>query len=292
MIRRSFVHLACVLLLFAAAAEAKPKFKALIIDGQNNHKVWPETTQLLKDYLEESKLFSVAIATTPPAEAAMSGFQPPFFEYDVVISNYNGKSWPARTMWAFEKYVKGGGAFVSVHAANNAFPEWVEYNKMTALGGWGDRSEKSGPYLRLRNGEFVHDPSPGKGGSHGDRHEFAVEIRDPDHPITRGLPLKWMHAVDELYDRLRGPAENVRVLATAYSAPETRGTGEHEPMLMTIDYGRGRVFHTTLGHSVEAMKCVGFITTFLRGTEWAVSGEVTQSVPKDFPSADRTSSRR
>ena len=100
-----------------------------------------------------------------------------------------------------------------------------------------------------------------------------------------------MHAEDELYDRLRGPAENLTVLATAYSDPSTRGTGKHEPILMTVQYGRGRVFHTTLGHHTLAMQCAGFITTLQRGAEWAATGKVTQAVPEDFPGADTTSLR-
>jgi type 1 glutamine amidotransferase len=92
-----------------------------------------------------------------------------------------------------------------------------------------------------------------------------------------------MHARDELYDRLRGPAKNLTVLATAFSDPATGGTGQHEPLLMTIKYGKGRVFHTALGHSPEAMKCVGFAVTLQRGAEWAATGRVRQKVPSDFP---------
>ena len=91
----------------------------------------------------------------------------------------------------------------------------------------------------------------------------------------KGLPTKWRHAQDELYDRLRGPAKNVTVLASAFSDESTRGSGEDEPMLMVIDYGKGRVFHTTLGHDVTAMSDVGFQETLKRGTEWAATGKVT-----------------
>ncbi|MDA7916340.1 ThuA domain-containing protein, partial [Verrucomicrobia bacterium] len=71
---------------------------------------------------------------------------------------------------------------------------------------------------------------------------------------------------------------------------DKKGSGHNEPMLMTIEYGKGRVFHTTLGHYLEAVKCVGFQATFLRGVEWAATGKVTQAVPANFPGPDEVSS--
>jgi len=275
--------------LFVTTAVAAP-IKVLIIDGQNNHD-WKATTPVLKKMLEETGLFTVEVATSPPSGGDMSRFKPAFAKYKVVLSNYNGESWPPEMQQAFEKFVRAGGGFVPVHAANNAFPDWREYNQISGLGGWGDRNEKAGPYVRFREGKFVLDNSPGRGGSHGKQHAFVIEGRDLKHPIMRGLPERWIHVQDELYDRLRGPAQNLHVLATAFSSPETNGSGEHEPMLMTIQYGKGRVFHTTLGHSVQAMKCAGFITTLQRGTEWAATGKVTQKVPKDFPTLEKASQR-
>ena len=52
-------------------------------------------------------------------------------------------------------------------------------------------------------------------------------------------------------------------------------------------YGKGRVFHTTMGHSTVSMNCVGFQTTLNRGAEWAATGKVTQTVPAEFPGADK-----
>ena len=266
--------------------------KILIIDGQNNHD-WKATTPVIKRILEESGIFTVDVATFPPTGQDMSGFSPPFADYKALILNYNGEMWSQKTREAFEEYISSGGGLVVIHAADNSFPEWEEYNKMIALGGWGGRNEKSGPYVRYREGKFVPDNSPGNAGSHGKRHEYKVVIRNTRHPVTYGLSLEWLHAMDELYDSLRGPAQNLTVLATAYSDPETGGTGEHEPALMTIKYGKGRVFHTILGHDVEAMSCVGFITTLIRGTEWAATGKVKMyDVPGDFPSSDNVSIRK
>ncbi len=282
----AFVVSACAPLL-----HAKQKFKALIIDGQNNHGVWPQTSQMMKKYLEETELFSVAIATTAKTGTDDS-FHPEFKNFDVVISNYNGAAWPEATQQSFIEYLKGGGGFVVVHAANNSFGAWKEYNEAIGLGGWGGRNEKSGPYVYFDDqGKLVRDKSAGKGGHHGAQHPFLVTTRNSQHPITKGMPGQWLHEKDELYDMLRGPAENMTVLATAFASKERGGTGRHEPMIFTIDYGQGRVFHTPMGHGIDSQQCVGFITTLQRGTEWAASGKVTQKIPSDFPNVDEVSKR-
>jgi len=227
------------------------------------------------------------------AAAAWQAWQPGFASYDLVVSNYNGELWPEPVRQAFETYVKGGGGFVSVHAANNAFPEWPAYNEMIGVGGWGGRSELSGPYLRKRDGKWTHDPTAGRGGSHGKQHEFLIEVQNREHPIVKGLPERWLHAQDELYDRLRGPARGVEVLAAAMASEETGGSGEWEPILMTISYGSGRVFHTTLGHSTVSMSGLGFQETLKRGAEWAATGEVTfpEISPDELP-ADRVGTKQ
>ena len=159
---------------------------------------------------------------------------------------------------------------------------------MIGLGGWGGRTEKHGPYLRCSaDGKISLDTSKGRGGSHGSQHAFVVQARKADHPITKGLPEKWLHARDELYDSLRGPAKNLTLLATAYS----KKTKRHEPMMMTIAFGKGRVFHTPMGHvnPTDSIRCVGFQTVLVRGTEWTATGKVTTAVPANFPSADKVS---
>lgn len=291
--------------------------KALIVDGQNNHVHWPKTTQMMKQYLEETGRFSVAIARTQflfkgklvdqfplndgkeyqDLKKAKSDpdFSPTFSDYDVIILNsgYGAAPWPEQTQKNFERYMREGGGLVVVHAADNCFPNWKAFNQMIGLGGWGNRNEKDGPYVYINNdGETIRDNSKGPGGAHGPQHEYSIRIR-ADHPITQGMPVQWKHTKDELYQTLRGPAENMTILATAYADPKYKGTDRHEPMVMTVDYEKGRTFHLALGHADYSFECVGMITLLLRGTEWAATGDVKQTpLPADFPTDDASSSRK
>ncbi|QDT02883.1 Trehalose utilization [Rubripirellula lacrimiformis] len=294
----------------AAWSTADDKLKCLIIDGQNNHAAWPKTTAMMKSFLEDTGRFTVDVARTQftwkggdllkqyplddgknyqdlPEPKTDPNFKPNFADYDVVLSNFGWKAaaWPSETKTALDDYIRGGGGLVIVHAADNSFGDWDAFNEMIGLGGWDGRNEKSGPYVYLDNdGKVVRDESKGSGGAHGPQHPYLIVIREPNHPITKGLPRAWMHAKDELYQQLRGPANNMTILATAYADPKFNGTDRHEPMLMTIDYDKGRVFHTPMGHDDGSVGCVGFITTLVRGAEWAATGDVKPvPTPDDFP---------
>jgi type 1 glutamine amidotransferase len=281
--------LACLALGRPAVAEEK--VRVLIIDGQNNHN-WKAMTPPMKADLIKSGRFTVDVATTPEKQApreAWDDFRPDFSKYDVVLSNYNGEPWPDRVQKALEAYVSKGGGLAVIHAANNAFEGWSEWDKMIGLGWrkntYGDRLtlDDAGKVVRTSKGE-------GPGAGHGAAHAYKVVVRDPDHPITRGMPREWMHAKDELYHGQRGPAEDMEILATAYSDKAKGGTGANEPMVWVIPYGKGRVFTTVMGHvggnDTTAIRCVGFETVMLRGTEWAATGKVTIPIPANFPTAD------
>ena len=181
----------------AQTALAATPIRALIIDGQNNHD-WKHTTPVLKKILEDTGMFQVDVVTTPPKGGDFSTFKPEFDKYKLVIGNYNefpaGDKWPEDVKSAFEQFIRGGGGFVSYHAADNAFPDWKAYNLMIGIGGWMGRNEKAGPYWYFKDDKLTSDPAPGSAGNHGARTPFLVVMRDSKHPIAKGLPAKWMHA--------------------------------------------------------------------------------------------------
>lgn len=281
-----------ILLMLIGNGFAVEKIKVLIIDGVNNHN-WKETTKDTKAILLKTGRFSVDVNTSPSKKSTTRDWEkwlPEFSKYQVVVSNYNdgGRSlWASKTKEAFEKYISEGGGFVSVHAADNSSSDWPAYNKMIAIGGWGGRrAGVSGYLLRKYEGQWQKD-SPKKGGSggHGPQTEFVVTHDLPDHPIVKGLPIEWLHAKDELYHSLRGPAEDVTVLGSAVSKKSHLA----EPMMMLIKYGKGTVFHTPMGHFNKlSTRCVGFQTIFARGTEYVATGKVTIGKPVSFPTKSKS----
>jgi type 1 glutamine amidotransferase len=279
--------------LMAIATSYAAPIKVMLLDGQSGgpYHDWKATTPVMKKELESTGLFQVDVVTAPQSGGDFSQFKPDFKKYQVVVSNLDSPEWPPELMQSFEQYMKDGGGLVVVHAADNAFANWKAYNLMIGVGGWRGRNAAAGPMWYVKDGKTVSDPTPGNAGSHGNRLPYKVTAQDPNHPVLKGLPPVWRHAADELYATLRGPGENMKIIATAHSEPSNKGTDHDEPMLMTLSYGKGRIFHTAMGHDVAALHCVGFITTFQRGAEWAATGKVTQKVPVDFPTADKVSVR-
>ena len=261
--------------------------KTLIIAGMDGSHDSRGAAECMRKMLENSGLFEVDVLITPNWGEDMSSFRPAFKEYGLVIINYGGVEWSDPVKADFESYVTAGGGVVFIHSSVIPMENWPAWNRMTGLGAWNGRNEKWGPYVYVKDGEVVRDTTPGWAGYHGLQHHIIVDHQAVDHPIVKGLPTRWHHFKDEIYLHLRGPAEQMEIIAT------TRDGDRDEPLLWTVRYGKGRIFVDVLGHCgndpkmTYSMTCTGYQTTFLRGCEWAATGQVTQPLPVDFPDAVR-----
>jgi hypothetical protein len=130
------------------------------------------------------------------------------------------------------------------------------------------------------------------GSHHSPVHDYKIDIRDTDHPITRGMG-PFLAKTDELYAGLKcRPTGEFHVLATGWDDhalyvakprdPLPTGPSRDEPLLWTVPYGTGRVFATMLGNDMRAVRTPGFVATFVRGTEWAATGAVTIPLPPEL----------
>ncbi|WP_442511931.1 PVC-type heme-binding CxxCH protein [Novipirellula sp. SH528] len=320
-----------------ASAQTSSLIRVLIVDGRNNH-AWQGTSTALRSMLLQTGAFSVDVTTAPnsysarrpqrPAKDASEQevadydaslkvwqtaernyetsldrqweqWRPNFSDFDVVIDNYNGPDWPVEVKADLVQFVQGGGGLIVLHAANNCFANWDEFNRMIGLG-WRKHDQGIRVTIDDATGKPIIQPAgEGPESGHGSKHAFAVRTRAADHPIMRGIPLDWMHGTDELYHAMRGPAVGVQVLASAFSAKEQGGTDQHEPVIWTTDFGKGRVVTNSLGHywptgglgdrTRHSLHCVGFQTMMARSCQWVAGYEVTLDVPPEFPNAEATS---
>jgi type 1 glutamine amidotransferase len=227
-------------------------YKTLIITGQSKHN-WKAGSEAVKQILDETGLFSSEIMITPSKGENMSGFSPDFSKYKLVVFDYEGDAWSEKTNAALMDYLNNGGGI-------------VVYNTQSDPGG------------AISDSITVSK-----------KHTFEIRTRITDHPVTKGLPLRWLHPDDEIIQGLKVAGEDVQVLAAAFSDTSFSGTGRFEPVLVARNYGKGRIFATLLGtpdeNENQALHCAGFIVTLQRGAEWAATGSVTQEVPSDFPTA-------
>ncbi len=269
--RKSLIVVVLALALLPLLAQqpgtGPAKIPTLIITGQNGHD-WRGTTPVLRKILEESGRFDVRV-TEEFRGAGPETLAP----YSLVVLNYYELRkpelrWGERADNALLDFVRSGKGLVIYHFSVAAFDGWTDYEKLCA-GNW-----------RPNNGH------------HSAAHDFTVKITDPDHPITRGLKAVFPQPKDELYANLRWqPADQYHVLATAYddhalyqgkARQPIPGAGLDQPMLWTVQSGKGRVFVTVLGHDVPAVQTPAFVTTFGRGAEWAATGSVTLPIPPEM----------
>ena len=215
----------------------KASTRILIVTGIDHpgHK-WRETTPVLKEAIEKDPRLAVDVVEDPNFLAS-----PRIHDYAAIVHHWMNWKTPAPGPAAREnlrKFVTGGKGLVVVHFGCGAFQDWPEFVKIAGRV-WD-------PKLR------GHDP----------RGPFRVDIADTDHPITRGM--KSFETHDELYTCLAGETP-IDVLATARSKVDKKVY----PMAFVLTCGKGRVFHSVLGHDVKAFSAPQVGELFRRASAWA-----------------------
>lgn len=222
------------------------KLSAIIISGQNDN-----SSNDVKTILANTGLFDVDIDDSA---------SPDFSDYNVVVINTVKGNWNDKTKDAFVTYVKDGGGVVVLNSSGSAFPGWADYQSIVGLS-----SDQSGKKSNIA-------------------YDYQVVNEKETHPITKGLNKVWLHNKDYMLYSTTSLGNGVEILSTAIADSIHGGSGNSMPVIFTVQFGEGRVLHSTLGNNAKkSMQCVGFITVLQRGAEWAATGSVTNKVPLEFP---------
>jgi len=214
---------------------AKPRVVIVCGEDWKGH-IWQETAPRLRQIINSKNEYDVRIVE----DITFLGTDR-LASYDVLVmhfKNYNPLPNDAQARANVQAFVENGGGLVAIHWANGAFTGWEEFRKMIGM-------------------VFVDKVS-----MHDKRGPFTVTVIDDAHPITQGLTD--FQTDDELYYRLDRDA-SAQVLATANSVV----SGQVEPMALVTHYGKGRVFHTPLGHDLKGLSTPETELLIYRGTAWA-----------------------
>lgn len=246
---RPFSQLRC--LLFALLASnafpttltqaAESPIRILIVTGMDHpaHK-WQETTPAWREELLKDLRMQVDVIEDPYALES-ANLRP----YNVVFLHFNNWQKPDPGEKAKENlrhFVAEGGGLTLVHFACGAFGSWPEFVNLAG---------------KVWDKKNAHDP----------RGIFRVELTSIQHPITQGM--ESFDTDDELYIGLAGD-QPVMLLAGARS----KRTDSNHPMAFVFNYGKGRVFHTPLGHDARAIHFTGTAELVRRGVAWAAGRSV------------------
>jgi type 1 glutamine amidotransferase len=204
------------------------------IDYPGHH--WRETAPALKTLLQVDPHFKVTITEDP---GSLESLEPQ--DWELVLLHFMNWERPApgtKAQTHLRRFVESGKGLMLVHFACGAWQDWPEFKTMAGRV-WD-------PKLR------PHDP-------HG---PFTVEIVQPAHESVMGLTA--FETKDELYTCLTGDVR-IQVVAAARSKVD----GKSYPMAFVLRYGRGRVFHTVLGHDVQALTNSVVPQLLRQGCAWA-----------------------
>ena len=227
----------------AGAAEKPEQIKVLLITGDDvDVHPWRDMSETTREILVKTGKFDVRVCEDPYILESDNALK----AYDVIvftIFSRRVKTLPEQAKENLLNFVKGGKGFFVQHLASASFAGWDEFGKLCGR-------------------KWVMGTS-----GHGPRSVFTAEIANKEHPITAGLDD--FKVDDELYAKLQGSGD-INVLVTA----DSDWSKKTEPLVFTLNYGKGRVVHNAFGHDRKALMTPNVQKIIARGVEWAATGKV------------------
>jgi len=202
-------------------AQAAPK-KVLVVTVTKGfrHSSIPTAEKILGELAEKSGAFTVDyVRTDDDMKEKMTANA--LKNYDGVIFANTTGILPLPDKQAFLNWIKSGKGFMGMHSATDTF------------------HDKDGvdPYIEMLGGEFK---------AHHAQAEVDCLNQDPKHPACKDLgPV--FHLKDEIYLMQNFDPAKVHGLLHLDKHPNEKTPGDY-PIAWCKEYGKGRVFYTSLGH--------------------------------------------
>lgn len=221
--------------------------KILVIGLSTNSHMNETLSGVLMGYLTAQKLGEVTLI----GSSTMMGTEPNYFtlstfpwnrlaEYDVLVTlspiidsttqAADSDELTTARMKAVIEFVRSGKGCVAIHLAAAAFNE---------------------DFTKMIGGRFI---------THPPIQEFVIQVDDPSHPITKGIPS--FTVVDELYITDHDPTSIHILLSASFE-------GKRSPMTWVKPYGSGRVVYIAPGHDFRTFLNPLFLQLVERAVNWA-----------------------
>jgi len=166
------------------------------------------------------------------------------------------------------EFVYGGGGLMGIHGTTVAFYRWADKGKPVD---WPEFGRMLGA----------------RGAGHRDQQEHAfMKIDSPGHPLVATFPSDGFDLRDEFY-RVGGfySRERLRVLFSIDTEKTDLSAKPHErkdkdyAVAWVRNYGRGRVFYTSVGHNPYQAWDPNVLKLYLAGAQFALGDLPASTVP-------------
>jgi len=271
----------------ASPAQAAPK-KVLVVTVTMGfrHSSIPTAEKVLAELAKESSAFTVEYARVEPNDPQFKGedgkpdkekvnaaikavlaekMSPAALkQYDAVIFANTTGDLPLPDNQAFLDWIKSGKGFVGMHAAADTFHGFAGY-------------------LDMLGAEFK---------THAAQLEVQPINQDPQCPACAHLGKDWK-VFDEIYQMQKFDPAKVHGLLTLDKRPDVRDPSPGVfPIAWCKEYGKGRVFYTSLGHREDVWDpswpdrknpkevAEAYQKHILVGIKWALGLEKMDAKPK------------